>query len=123
MTPAPQTVLYGEQAMGNGNCYTACLASLLDLPIWMVPPFEQMFARPDRDKRINRWLEQFFKLKRVVVDGHQIDKLPEFYMAAGHTIRKSYHAVIYSKGVLAHDPHFSGDGLIAVDYTTHLESV
>jgi hypothetical protein len=35
MTPTPQTA-FGD---GNGNCWAACLASMLDMPIEAVPNF------------------------------------------------------------------------------------
>ena len=59
MKPVPQTVLYGEHTTGNGNCVDACLASLLEFPLWMVPPFYAMWGRKDRFSRIDDWLALF----------------------------------------------------------------
>lgn len=124
MTPVKQTVLFGDNSIGNGNCFAACLASLLDLPLWMVPPFEQMFAHTQHwSGRCDRWLERFFALKLVEVRGHKEDALPEFYIACGSTPRGTFHATIYSRGELVHDPHFSGDGIIKVEFTRHLEPI
>lgn len=122
MKPVQQANLYLEDGAGNGDCYNACLASLLELPLWMVPPFHQMFGRPDRDDRIDEWLNSI-GYERVFIDGHQLDQLPDFYIACGKTIRGGYHAVVYSAGSLAHDPHYSGAGLVAVSYTYFLRRI
>ncbi len=112
MTPTKQTKLYGKDGIHNGNCFAACLATLLDLPLWMVPPFEDMFGRTDHYmERCQRWLQQMLKLQLVRVEGHPQDKLPEFYIANGLSPRGVYHSVIYSAGNLVHDPHFSDAGI------------
>ncbi len=138
MKPILQTQLYGENAMGNGNCVAAAMASVLEIPLWMVPPWEQMFGRDDWQKRRKEWLAQVFGLEVVTLYGSrrypgrwttcywddddgekpvyvEPGELPEFYIACGKTVRGSHHAVVYSAGVLVHDPHYSGAGLIDVD--------
>jgi len=126
MTPQPQTVLYGEEATGNGNCMTACIASLLDVPLWMVPPFEQMYGRKDRQQRINAWLFRFFKLDMEWMSYTDSlepqNTLPEFYIAVGPSPRNPSigHGVIYSGGVLVHDPHYSGLGILKVESIYYL---
>jgi hypothetical protein len=54
-------------------------------------------------------------IPKAYQDGTHPD-LPEFYIVAGMSPRLVSHAVIYSKGKLVHDPHYSGDGIISVDY-------
>lgn len=117
MKPVPQTVLYGEDAYGNGNCFDACIASLMELPLWMVPQFYQMWGRPDRNKRMDLWLALFGLELEFVDDLKNPDAtpLPEFYMVSGPSPRNpsTGHAVIFSRepAVLAHDPHYSGQGI------------
>lgn len=67
MKPILQTQLYGENAMGNGNCVAAAMASVLELPLWMVPPWEQMFGRDDWQKRRREWLAQVLGLEVVTL--------------------------------------------------------
>jgi hypothetical protein len=68
--------------MHNGNCFAAVLASLLDLPLWMVPPFEEGFGRSEwYETRADEWLARMFNLKMVKVEGHPVDELPEYYVA------------------------------------------
>lgn len=123
MKPVQQSKLYLPDAAHHGNCLAACLASLLELPLWMVPPFEEMFARGNHFPRMEEWLLRLFKMQIIHTSGHEVDKLPEFYIANGYTVRKTYHAVIYSRGALVHDPHYSGDGIQAVVETNHLQAV
>lgn len=123
MKPVDQTKLYANDGTGNGNCLAACLASLLDLPLWMVPPFEEMFGRGNGQwrERAEQWLERFFDLKLVRTEGHHPGELPEFYIANGMSARLVFHSVIYQRGVLAHDPHWMKSGINSVDWTWHLQ--
>jgi hypothetical protein len=123
MRPVKQDRLYSPEGIGNGNCFAACLASLLDIPLWMVPPFDQMFGRDGWRQRVDEWLERIHRLELVDTAGHQPDKLPEFYIASGMSPRGVKHSVIYSGGKLVHDPHFSDTGIAAVEWTWHLEPV
>jgi hypothetical protein len=123
MIPVDQTKLYSKDGIHNGNCLAACLASLLEIPLWMVPPFEEMFGRGDHTPRMFDWLEKFFGLDLEWVEGHPVDNLPEYYIASGLSPRGVLHAVIYSKGKLVHDPHFSRAGIAEVDSCKYLVKV
>lgn len=122
MTPVNQSKLYCSDGIHNGNCLAACLASLLDIPLWMVPPFDQMFGRDDWRERIDDWLKRMFRLRRVRSEGHHPEALPEYYIANGPGGRGVHHSVIYQRGNLAHDPHPAKTGLVSVEWTWHLES-
>lgn len=121
MRAVKQDRLYSPEGIGNGNCFAACLASLLEIPLWMVPPFDQMFGRNDWRPRVDEWLKRLFNLELVDTSGHQHDQLPEFYIASGKSARGVKHSVIYSGGKLVHDPHFSDSGVEFVEWTWHLE--
>jgi hypothetical protein len=123
MKPVDQDQLYAPDGFGNGSCYTACLASLLELPLWMVPPFHQMFGRRGWHERVNEWLERAHGMRLVRTEEHEVDKLPEHYLASGESSRGLMHAVIYRRGELAHDPHPSREGIKSVLYTEHLEPI
>lgn len=122
MKPVKQTKLYQPDGVHNGNCLAAALASLLEMPLWMVPPFEDMFGRGDHRSRLVEWLERL-GYRWVRTDGHELATLPEFYMASGPSPRGVYHAVIYSAGQMVHDPHFSNAGIAEVKWTEHLEAL
>lgn len=131
MTPVFQSKLFAKDAIHNGNCFAACLASILDLPLWMIPPFEDMFGHRDGVwfARVEEWLERMLHLQMVRTDGHQPAVLPEFYIASGISPRGVQHSVIYRQfdlstrtaAVIAHDPHPSGAGIASVEWTWHLE--
>lgn len=123
MTPVQQSKLYAADAIGNGNCFAACLASLLDLPLWMVPPFEDMFGRSDWHARVDEWLDRIHRVRLVRTDGHETGQLHEFYIASGLSPRGVRHSVIYTSGHLVHDPHPSGAGIAAVEWCWHLEPI
>ena len=123
MTPVMQSKLWTPDAPLRGNCNAACLASLLDIPLWMVPPFEDMAGDLQSERR-NEWLIRLFGYSLERIHGHEAARLPEFYIACGPSPRgdgRIYHAVVYRAGVLAHDPHPSGAGILDVEWTWHLE--
>lgn len=125
MTPTKQTKLYQADGHHSGNCWQACLASILDLPLWMVPDFSEMFGRTSDHymSRTEAWLERMFNLKITRVEGHPIETLPEFYIASGLSQRFVQHAVIYSQGMLVHDPHWSDMGIVSVERCYYLEPI
>lgn len=121
MKPVDQTKLHSKEGIHNGNCFAACLASLLEIPLWMVPPFEDMFARDDWSMRVDEWLAAMWGKQRVRKSGHE-EHLPEFYIASGLSPRGVRHSVIYSLGAMVHDPHPSRAGIESVEWTWHLEA-
>lgn len=124
MKPVSQSKLWTPDAPLRGNCNAASLASLLEIPLWMVPPFEDMRGDLQEERR-NEWLHRMFGLALTRTHGHDVARLPEFYIACGPSPRgaadRIYHAVVYSAGELAHDPHPSGGGILDVEWTWHLE--
>jgi hypothetical protein len=117
MTPVSQTKLYSDTGSHHGNCFAAVLASLLDIPLWMVPEFEGMFARRNKDwlERVDEWLNTMFgkdlnyDSPKHITDG--CVSLPEFYIVGGQSSRGVEHAVIFSDGKMVHDPHPLGGGI------------
>ncbi len=74
MTPVNQATLYSADSIGNGDCLVACMASLLDLPLWMVPPFYQMFGRSDWRQRVDAWLARMFGLVMIRTEEHALHR-------------------------------------------------
>lgn len=74
MKPVHQTDFTRE----GGNCFSACLASLLELPVEKVPTF-----RPDPDGRwiyqVQAWLAQYglYAVDVSIADGMPIAELPQ----------------------------------------------
>ena len=123
MKPVMQSKLYREDAPMRGNCRAACIASLLEVPLWMVPAIEDM--RGDlQEERWHEWLDRLFRLELIRTQGADAPS-SEYYIACGPSPRSSdiYHSVIYSAGALVHDPHPSGAGVVSVEWTWHLAHV
>lgn len=112
MTPVMQSKLYCKDGIHNGNCYAACLASMLDIPLWMVPPFEDMFARNEWRMRVEEWLGKIFGLESDVCVPGEIPEEP--HLVSGPSARGVNHMVIYAGDKLLHDPHPSGLGVLIV---------
>lgn len=117
MKPVDQTT-FGPRSNGRaGNCMSACIASLLELPIAQVPYFMGTEGEPDDlwKKRINRWLAphgfsfMYFKAARDFTQWP-----PGYYVLTGRSPR-GLHAVVAKGDRIVHDPHPSRDGLKSVD--------
>lgn len=112
MTPTQQTKLCAADGGHSGNCFAACLATLLDLPLWMVPPFEDMPAGTWFE-RSNGWLREMFGATIEKKDHAPSPYLPPF-IAVGHSDRGVRHAVINRGVELVWDPHPQGSGLTSI---------
>lgn len=122
--PVSQTKLYSPDGIHNGNCFAACIASMLDVPLWMVPPFEDMFGRgAEWRERAEEWLSRIWSVRLVRTEGHTLGSMPMFYIANGPSARGVHHSVIFSEGVLVHDPHPAKSGIESVDWCWHMESI
>lgn len=100
----------------EGNCFAACIASLMELDIADVPDFSQV---KDKDNNPIHWLDAVDKWlwdrgMRMIV------ALPEYYpdncyyMAWGKSPRGFEHSVLYYNGEMKHDPHPDGTGIVQV---------
>ena len=116
-----------------GNCYATCIACLLYLPITEVPNLETLFDIPDdfHVEVLEKWLnERGYKAigvkasedvyhKEGIMSMNEIkeweDRTDEYYIATGESPRGLNHACVYIAGVLYHDPHPSGEGLLNVE--------
>lgn len=116
MIPVMQTIFYAEDQAGEmiekGNCRTACVASILELPIEEVPYF---VAFKDWEKEQERFLaERGLKPKWSYGWGYT---RPEGYaIGVGISPRSRkdkpmYHAVVTLDGEIVHDPHPDGTGI------------
>lgn len=103
----------------EGNCFAACLASLFPVELEDVPDF---YAEAG-----NAWYSAF------VVWCRQFDVIPVmisldsadpglrgvYYLIGGMSPRGLMHSVIGLNGKMVHDPHPSGDGVLAVEDLTY----
>jgi hypothetical protein len=120
MRPVDQTT-FGHP---GGNCFSACVASLLELRIGEVPYFmDESGGRPKWFQQLDTWLAPFclYALHFSVTPEHaelydKQDLWPKGYFILNGRSPRGDHAVIArGSGVAAFDPHPSRDGLASVD--------
>ena len=105
MTPVDQTK-FGPQ---KGDCMSAAVASILEVPLEDVPNL-----CGDRWlQKLQRWLRK--RGRKPVV----LDEWPEgrrgYGIGMGMSPRGIRHAVVVRGGTMAHDPYQSRDGLTKTD--------
>lgn len=122
MTPVKQDKFTPPDHSSKGNCFDACVASIMDLPLAEVPPFTQMGTN---------WFASFHKFAHehgfeLYGTGREATHGPiaEYEGVDGYVIVngtsprpwvKDGHAVIYKNGKLVHDPHPSNDGILSIE--------
>ncbi len=148
MIPVTQTkvvVLNKEgQEVVRGNCFPACVASILEIPISEVPNVEVFYHMEDS----SYWAEvmqTFLNSKgwewsgdmrysvfhpdtgahfaKEVEDEFKQKLKDTYYLAIGNSPRGIRHVCVYQNGVLVHDPHPSRDGLATVDRFESIERI
>lgn len=114
MITTAQTILHNPEKGQHGNCLSAVLSSLLELPISKIP----VFANPETwVKDLNEWLKQFGLAYYLVTNlpeslaAYGIKEL--YHEIAGTTERSNevLHACVALNGKIIHDPHPSDAGL------------
>lgn len=147
MIPVTQTSFYDPDAppeKQRGNCLTAVVASLLELPIEAVPNFvqdhvdrlgesEDVSSEWHWWTRLHRFIAEHGRRMHYLRDVESPDPVPadtatfpdpepgEFYTVSGVSPRdpRIHHIVIYRDGVMVHDPHPDRTGLAKVDDEYH----
>ena len=119
MIPVYQT-LFGDGSDGTpcGNCFAACIASLLELPLDALPNF---CALEGWREATDRWLGDrgFFYLDVAPGPGFSPETAfgrAGYHIMSGPGPRGLRHSVVGRAGRMVHDPHPSGDGVIAEEY-------
>lgn len=117
MKPVDQTT-FGHP---GGNCFSACVASLLEMPIEAVPYF---MGHDDWVKAFADWLEPHglypVTFKYVAPAGTGKDWWPQGLYILGGKCSRGDHAVVARGREIVHDPHPSREGLIAREDCTLL---
>ena len=119
MKPVYQSITKHDPDNGQiGDCFRACICSLLELPIEKVPHFV-LLPEADWWKRFVVYMEaQGYKVFCGFGAWSEPIEKVYFYIATGTSPRGFLHSVIYSQGNLIHDPHPDGGGVTnIIDYT------
>jgi len=103
-----------------GNCFSACLASLFELPLEEVPNFFTV-AGPYDDaawwSAVRDWLRPrgYGIMFNDLRDPEHLKLFEGYFIVSGKSSRNVDHATIWKDGVMVHDPHPEQCGLIAPD--------
>jgi hypothetical protein len=97
--------VYNSKDNAKGQCYEACIASLLNMPLDQIP----LYKMPDHWIKMDKWLYEQGFVSLLIENKPGLDFQCNFpYIVA---LRLSlpykpvaYHACIYQTGKLIHDP-------------------
>lgn len=105
----------------EGNCFNACIASLLEVDIDVIPDIPPGTDWLTAKKKWDEWLLENYSvyLLDVEFDDRTIrmaDHLQGYHIMSGTSPRAEYpdrtaHSVVGFEGRMVHDPHPSGDGI------------
>lgn len=116
MRPVTQTVDYP-----SGDCFRACLCSLLELPIEAIPnfqenegeKFEELYRKFNDDSK--------YRMVSITCENPEITLKGCMVIAHGKSPGKDYnHSVIWQDGRIIHDPHESKKGIVKPELFTVL---
>lgn len=116
MTPVRQTIFVATNPKGRGNCQSAAMASILDLPLDQVIDTASDECRDGGFwKTIGDWLgDRGLKLVDVEPDDECL--IGAYSIGCGPSPRGPFfHAVVCKNGRMVWDPHPSDDGLARID--------
>lgn len=118
--PVKQTTFHDDNDGSKGNCFQACIASLLGVPIHAVPEFSRSFYKDCWMLDIQKWLEFYgLQLEDFTPLVTRADPKPldlslqdYYYLVSGPSPRGDFgHCCIGYKGKIIHDPHPDNTGL------------
>lgn len=116
MTPQRQTIFVADNPKGRGNCQSAAMASVLDLPLSEVIDTASDEVRENGFwKSISEWLGER-GMKLVSVDPGDERLVGQYSIGTGPSPRGAFHhAVVCKNGVMVFDPHPSDDGVLQLE--------
>jgi hypothetical protein len=106
----------------EGNCYSACLASVFGVPLTDVPNFHDI-AKGDDEAwfvAVRDWLRpKGFGVMCVSTSEAGLEKYEGLLIVCGQSPRdpelNRLHAVVFERGAMVHDPHPDNTGILCVD--------
>lgn len=114
MIPVRQTVFVHES--GKGNCMSACIASILELPLnEVIDSSSDEVRKKGFWNPICDWLEDRNYYIKYKAEG-DIDLIGNYSIGIGPSPRGDFkHAVVCKNGIMVFDPHPSDDGLRKIE--------
>lgn len=104
MRPVDQTVF----GVPDGNCFPACLASILHIPLNDIPSFCKY---TDWWERFSQWLS-YRGYYAIPITYNEESDIPGFHILSGKSPRGDFqHSVVAMGNDIVHDPHPSRAGI------------
>lgn len=123
MKPVTQTILHNPPET-IGNCFVACLSSVLEIPIDSIPHFaERACIKRDPlqvdqklwDQAIQNFLKPLgWMYFTIWADDYTRKNVRGYHLIEGNS-KRGPHVVVGKDGVMVWDPHPSREGLVAVE--------
>jgi hypothetical protein len=121
MKPVFQTIVDKDK----GNCFAACLASVLEIPLEIVPNFLELYGMTNMRKEADKWLNERYGLTLLAVEttdhrSHFRPIIPNtICLASGKskTFEGGYHVVVGKidkhglNFMMTHDPNPNQKGI------------
>jgi len=116
MTPVRQTIFVDTNPKKRGNCQSAAMASILDLPLDQVIDTASDECRDGGFwKTIGEWLASR-GLKLVHMGPNDPRLIGSYSIGSGPSPRGAFHhAVVCKHGHMVWDPHPSDDGVLRIE--------
>ncbi len=113
MIPTMQTA-FGK---GNGNCLSACIASILEIPIDTVPNWAK---EKNWQQKVNEWLQKYNLCYLELAKSDHLEFFAQdcgcHYIMNGKSPRGEFwHSVVGRGGKMVHDPHPENRGLEKIE--------
>lgn len=103
----------------RGNCFSAVLASLLELPLKAVPNFVEIdvMGGPNWWWLFHKYIEAFWDSRKIINIRPGSPPINQYYAVGGLSARATeshpiHHICVYLNGKMVHDPHPEGGGLL-----------
>jgi hypothetical protein len=106
----------------EGNCFAACVASILEVSIDEVPWLKEPENWEDYSLRLNNYLKEKHDLKLFAFEydsltNHYPDTLTDgFYIVSGKIEGGLEHSVVYKNRELVHDSNPKKNKIIKLEY-------
>ncbi len=126
MKPVDQTILHDEMAFRSGDCYRACVASILEIPVEEVPHFAELY-QDNMYNEAEKWFAsrgvysirlfiKDFSQNRIFLWGMGAHAIVSGLSPRGKNVHHSIvgHADGYNV-TMVHDPHPDRTGIVGGD--------
>jgi len=102
----------------TGNCFQACLATLLNLDIEKIPHFAKLYDDGNWFGEVNKWLCQYgLNLMCFHYEKDASYLKGCYHLLSGQSSRGLTHAVVGYEGKIIHDPHPDRGGLQTIEHS------